>query len=244
MKKSWGIGIVVLLAAGMGGSSPAAAQGELDRLESGIRTSNGPPAMAVAAPQRVYLGAMADNDAGRGVILLSVRSGGPADRAGLQAQDLIVGAAGRKIRLLSELSAILNGLNPGDRLALEFLRGNKPLRAEVLLGAPPGTATPGPLGAPPLPGLGSGRTETIPPPPSETRLAPPPPAPPPEVPALVAPTPQGPAFSVPDSQPVPPNGPQAQIDELRRRIDRLERRIQELERALADSKKTKIDSAK
>ena len=75
--------------------------------------------MPVGAPQRVYLGAMADNDAGRGVKVLSVRSGGPADRAGLQAQDLIVGAAGRKIRLLSELSAILSRLNPGDRLALE-----------------------------------------------------------------------------------------------------------------------------
>ena len=116
MKKAWSIGIVVLFAAGLGGTSPAAAQGELDRLESGIRTSNGPPVMAVAAPQRVYLGAVADNDAGRGVRVLSVRSGGPADRAGLQAQDLIVGAAGRKIHLLAELSAILNGLNPGDRL--------------------------------------------------------------------------------------------------------------------------------
>ncbi len=243
MKKAWGIGVVVLLAAGMAGASRAAAQGELDRLESGIRASSGPPAITVAAPQRVYLGAMADNDAGRGVILLSVRSGGPADRAGLQAEDLIVGAAGRKIRLLSELSAILNRLNPGDRLVLEFLRANKPLRAEVLLGAAPGAVTPGPPVAP-QPGLGAGRTETIPPPPGDVALGPPPLvpprlAPPSEAPALVAPTPQGPAFGAPDSPPLAPNSAQAQIDELRRRVDRLERRIQELERELADAKKTK-----
>ncbi|MGO9115888.1 MAG: PDZ domain-containing protein [Thermoguttaceae bacterium] len=223
MKKGWGVGIVVLLAAGLGVASLATAQGELDRLESGIRTSNGLPAMAVAAPQHAYLGAVAENDAGRGVILLSVRSGGPADHAGLQAHDLIIGAAGRKIRLLSELSVILNNLNPGDRLALEFLRGNKPLRAEVVLGAPPGAAIAGPPGAPPPTGLSAGRTETIPPPPGEETLAP---------------SPQGPALQgVPDSQPVPPNSPQAQIDELRRRVDRLERRVQELERALAESRR-------
>ncbi len=237
MKKALGIGIVVLLAAGIGGSSPAAAQGELDRLESGIRASSGPPVTPIGGPQRVYLGAMADNDAGRGVILLSVRSGGPADRAGLQAQDLIVGAAGRKIRVLSELTAILSRLNPGDRLAIEYLRGNKPLRAEVLLGAPPGAATPGPFGPPPLPGLGAGRTEAIPPPPGEAAVSPPPLAPPPEAPALAAPTPQGPAFGAPDAQPLPPNSAQGQIDELRRRVDRLERRVQELERALADAKR-------
>lgn len=216
MKKSWVIGIVALLAVGQGGASPAAAQGELDRLESGIRTSNGQP---VAASQRVYLGAVADDSAGRGVWVLSVRSGGPADRAGLQAQDLIIAAAGRKIRLLGELSAILNGLNPGDRLSLELVRGNRPLRTEVVLGAPPGT--------PPPTGLGAGRTESIPPPPGEV-------ASPPSL--TPAPPSEGPAFSVPNRQPFPPNSPQAQIEELRRRVDQLERRIAELERALAESR--------
>ena len=104
MKKTWGIGILVLLVAGLGGTSPSAAQGQLDRLESGIRAASTPPAVAAAAPQRVYLGAFADDDAGRGVRLTSVRKGGPADQAGLQPQDLIVGAAGRKIHLLERTS--------------------------------------------------------------------------------------------------------------------------------------------
>ncbi len=253
MKKAWGIGIMVLLAAEVGRALPAAAQGELDRLESGIRNVNGQPVPAAATPQRVYLGAMADNNAGRGVILLSVRGGGPADHAGLKAQDLIVGAAGRKIRVLSELTAALNQLNPGDRLALEILRGNTPLKIEVLLGGSPAAAQPGPAIAPPPPGFVPGQAEGIPPPPGETRLAPPPQAPPPPgetrlapppqappAPALLAPTPEGPSIlGVPDSQPVMPNSAQAQIEELRRRVDHLERKVQELERALADSKKTK-----
>jgi hypothetical protein len=190
----------------------------LDRLESGIRTANG-PAVAVAGPQRVYLGAFADDDAGRGVRVTSVRKGGPADRAGLQAQDLIVGAAGRKIHLLSELSTILNGLKPGDHLALEFDRGNQPLRADVVLGAPPSTAR---LGQVPSSGLGAGRTEVIPPPPGDT---------------LPTPSSEGPALGGANPQPVPANGPQAQIEELRRRVDQLERKVQELERALAESQR-------
>jgi hypothetical protein len=223
MKKARGIGIVVLLAAGLGGLSPSAAEGQLDRLEAGIRASSGPAVAAPATPQRVYLGAYADDDAGRGVRLTSVRKGGPADQAGLQAQDLIVGAAGRKIHLLSELSAILNGLKPGDRLALEFDRGNQPMKAEVVLGMPPPSAAqPGQAGAAPPTGSGAGRIPSIPPPPGDT---------------TPAPLPEGPAFGGAGPQPIAPNSPQAQIEELRRRVDQLERKVQELERALAESQK-------
>ncbi len=225
MKKSWGIGIAVLLAAGLGGTSPAPAQGELDRLESGIRASNGPPVMTVVATQRAYLGAFADTAPGRGVKVLSVRPGGPADRAGLQPQDLIVAAKGRRIALLSDLSAILNSLNPGDHLSLEVIRGIRPLKTEVVLGAPPGAAQLEPPGIPPPTGLGAGRTESIPPPPGE--VGPPNLSPP----AL---SPEGPAFGAPLPK-IPTDPSQSQIQELRNRVDQLERRVQELERALAES---------
>lgn len=219
MKKIFGIGLVMWFATGLGVTSPAAAQGQMDRLESEIRISNGPPATTVAAGQRVYLGAFADNDPGRGVKVLSVHPGGPADRAGLQPQDLIVAAAGRRIGLLSELSAILSSLNPGDRLALELLRGNRPLRIEVVLGAAPGAAQLGPPATPPSTGLGAGRTESIPPPPGE-----------------VAPAPEGPAFGAPLPK-IPIDPSQTQIQELQHRVDQLERRVQALERALAESQR-------
>ena len=227
MKIARRIGIVILLAAGLGGTSPAAAQGELERLESGIRNSNGTPAITVAATQRVYLGAVADDTGGRGVKVLSVRNGGPADRAGLQPQDVIVGAAGRKIGFLSELAIILNNLNPGDRLKLEFMRGTQPLRTEVVLGAAPGTAQLGQPGAPPPSGFGAGRTETIPPPPGDTGSSPSP-----EGPALGAP-----GRYAPGAQPFPPNSAEARIQELQRRIDQLEHRVEELEHALANRPK-------
>jgi hypothetical protein len=216
-----------LLAAGLGGISPAAEPGELNKLESGIRASNGQAVLTVAVAPHVYLGARADNDMG-GVRVLSVSSGGPADRAGLRAQDLIVAAAGRKVRVLADLMAMLNGLNPGDRLALELMRGTRPLRVEVVLGAVPGMAQLGPPGTPPSTGLGAGRTESIPPPPGD--VAPPDSAAP-------APLPEGPAFGVPNPQPVPATSPQAQIEELRRRVDQLQRRVEELERALAESRR-------
>ncbi len=231
MKKSWGMGFVVLLAAGLAQTSPASAQSELERLESGIRSSNGQPPTTFATPQHGYLGAVADDDAGHGVRVLSVRAGGPADRAGLHAQDLVVGAAGRKIHLLSDLTAVLSSLNPGDRLPLELFRGNRPLHIEVVLAAPPGAAPAVQPGMPPLPGPGTGRSESIPPPPGEVA---PPPAPS-DGPALLPP---GNPFA-PNPQPVPPNSPQAQIDQLRQRVDQLERRVQELEHALAESQKTK-----
>src|SRR5208283_2674892 len=113
----------------------------------------------VSGTQRVYLGARAEDDVG-GIRVLSVGNGGPADRAGLQAQDLIVGAAGQKVRMLSQLSTILNGRNSGDRLALEILRGNRPLRIDVVLGGIQPGAMP-----PPVPA--AGRRESIPPPPGE-----------------------------------------------------------------------------
>ena len=220
MKKLGDLAIVLLLAAGLGVTWPSAAEGQLERLESGIRSSNDPSVVAVAAASRVYLGARADNDLG-GVRVLNVSNGGPADRAGLKAQDLIVAAAGRKIGMLTELSAILNGLNPGDRLSLEVVRGIRPLRVEVVLGGAPL----GPPGPPPAVGPGAGRTESIPPPPGDALL---PPA-----------TSEGPSLVVPGSspQPNPPNSPQAQIEQLRRRVDQLERRIEELERALAESRR-------
>ncbi len=127
---------------------------------------------------------------------------------------------GPKIGSLAELSAILSGLNPGDRLSLEFVRGIRPLRAEVVLGAAPGAP-----GTPPPSGPGAGRTESIPPPPGETL--------PPLAPS------EGPSLVVPGSppQPNPPTSPQAQIEQLRHRVDQLERRVEELERALAESRR-------
>jgi hypothetical protein len=64
--------------------------------------------------QRAYVGAVVDdvNDRGRGVRVLVVRPGGPAERAGVRPRDLIVGAGGTRVRQLSELTAVVERASP------------------------------------------------------------------------------------------------------------------------------------
>ena len=214
--------LLTLLLTAAGVSAPATAQSVLGRLESDIRQANEQPAATATIPQKVYLGAIALDEAGGGVRITSVRKDGPAQQAGLQAQDLVVGAAGKRIQLLRELTTMFGSMNPGDRVPLEVVRGTQRMRIEVVLGAPPAAVQLGGHPIPPPPGgLGAVRSETIPPPPSDLTL--PSPA-------------DGPTLNVP-TQPVAPNSTQAQIEELRHRIDQLEHRVQELEKALADAKK-------
>jgi hypothetical protein len=215
--------LLIVLALAGGIAAPAVAQNVLTQLESDIRQANPPTATTPPAGARVYLGAVANDDAGRGVRITTVRGGSPAERAGLQTQDLVIGVGGNRIRMLRELTTIIGRMKPGDRLTLDVRRGGQSVRVEVVLGAPPqSTAQPAPPPSlPPAVGQGTEPADTIPPPPGEV-AAPPAPA-------------EGPALAVP--QPVAANGAQEQIDELRRRVDQLEQRVKELERALAESKK-------
>jgi membrane-associated protease RseP (regulator of RpoE activity) len=178
------------------------------------------------ARPRVYLGATADDDAGRGARILSVHSGSPADRAGLQPNDLLVSAGGRRVRSFNELAALLNSHNPGDRVSLELVRGAQAMRTEVILGMPPGLAPASPQ-SPPGMGPGAGPTESIPPPPPSEHTNPP---------GGVGGSVAGPVAPAPPSA---PGSVQTQIEKLQRRMEALERRIQELERALAESRKDK-----
>ncbi len=219
--------VLALLVTAGGICVPAAAQNVLGRLESDIRQANAQPAATATVAPKVYLGAIALDEAGGGVRITSIRSGGPAQQAGLQAQDLVVGAASKPIQLLRELTAILGGMNPGDKVPLEVVRGTRRMRIEVTLGAPPAAPQMPGQPTPPPSGLGAGRTEAIPPPPGELPL----------------PTPaDGPALNVPAPPVAPPqptelNSPQSQIEELRHRVDQLEHRVQELEKALAETRK-------
>ena len=58
------------------------------------------------------------------------------EQAGLQAQDIVVGAAGKPVQLLRELTAVLGRMNPGDKLPLEVVRGTRRMHIVVVLGVP------------------------------------------------------------------------------------------------------------
>lgn len=99
-------------------------------------------------------------DTARGAFVNSVTADGPADRAGLQAGDIVVGLNGTPIVSSSDLTRRVGRAKAGDTLRIEILRNNRrqtlnvrsgtrPSQADLLAGngmaapdAPPVAATP------------------------------------------------------------------------------------------------------
>lgn len=72
---------------------------------------------------RVFLGTIPDyGENVEGVALSGVRTGGPAEKAGVRAGDILVEIAGRKIRNVQEYTEILGDLRPNVPVKLVVLR--------------------------------------------------------------------------------------------------------------------------
>ena len=71
-----------------------------------------------------YLGIRADDqkDRGRGVRVLDVNRGSPADKAGLRRQDLITAVAGVRVRQMTDMADILDTFVPGQGVDFDLLR--------------------------------------------------------------------------------------------------------------------------
>ncbi|UCH87663.1 MAG: trypsin-like peptidase domain-containing protein [Dehalococcoidia bacterium] len=69
-----------------------------------------------------------------GVGIGSVQDDSPADRAGLMAGDIIVGAAGEEIRNSGELLGVLTEHKAGETITIEYYRDGDLEEAEVILG--------------------------------------------------------------------------------------------------------------
>lgn len=163
------------------GESPAAAG------PPGLRPGTSPGAgggagIAPPTPARAVLGtALRDITAGdtqalglreaRGALVEGLMPNSPAEKAGLQRNDVVVAANRRPIGQASELVQIIAGHRPGDVVELVVLRAGRSQTYRIALAAPPG----GPERRPPV-------TEPIAPPTS----APPFPAPPTTGPAGVS----------------------------------------------------------
>jgi S1-C subfamily serine protease len=74
--------------------------------------------------------------AGTGIV--AVTSGGPADRAGLRAGDVIQSAGGTPTPDTQSLAGVLAGADPGDKVTLAVIRGEQELTVELPLGQLPG----------------------------------------------------------------------------------------------------------
>jgi S1-C subfamily serine protease len=79
------------------------------------------------------LASMAQLAVDHGVLVASVTSGGPAQRAGLRVDDVIVQIDNSQIDSLSTLQDALLAKNPGDTIAVKVYRGNQQLTVNVAL---------------------------------------------------------------------------------------------------------------
>jgi len=74
---------------------------------------------------------------GQGAGVVAVTSGGPADRAGLRAGDVITKAGPREVTDTTALSQALAAAQPGDRVPVTFSRGGEQKTVQVTLGELP-----------------------------------------------------------------------------------------------------------
>jgi len=95
---------------------------------------------------RAYLGVMLDDvetadarvyglDSTEGAEVVHVEPGGPADRAGVELGDVVVGVGDRKVETVSDLQAALAELAPGAIALLHVQRYGTRQRIPVELGA-------------------------------------------------------------------------------------------------------------
>ena len=100
------------------------------------------PAPVSAKP---YLGAMLQDmdDAtarecqlqdGTGVFVTGVRASSPADKAGLQAGDVVLTFNGKRASCVQQLDAALATLKPGTSVSVQLWRDGKAVEINVLIG--------------------------------------------------------------------------------------------------------------
>ena len=69
----------------------------------------------------------------RGIYVFQVALGGPADRAGLQRDDVILSIDGKEVNSVSEIRAEINSHKVGDKVKVTYTRGGQQNTVEVTL---------------------------------------------------------------------------------------------------------------
>jgi len=91
----------------------------------------------------VYFGSVpdySDEGSGGGAKLSGVTEGGPAEKAGLKAGDVIIRFGGLPVRNIGDYSDTLYRHRPGDKIDVVVRRDGKELELHVTLGSRPGRA--------------------------------------------------------------------------------------------------------
>jgi putative serine protease PepD len=88
--------------------------------------------------QHAYLGVSTEDvDAGNGAAIAEVRAGTPAERAGLEAGDVVTAIDGDEITSADELRRAIDAQEPGDEVELSVRRGDGTETVNVTLGTRP-----------------------------------------------------------------------------------------------------------
>ncbi len=81
----------------------------------------------------VFLGTIPDYTAQvEGVKLAGVREGGPADKAGIKKDDILIGLAGKEIKNIYDYTYILGDLKPGEKVIMVIMRDGKKMNIDVV----------------------------------------------------------------------------------------------------------------
>jgi serine protease Do len=72
-------------------------------------------------------------DGDRGVLVIGVRDGSPAAKAGLKTDDVVLTWNGQAVKGTQDLKRLVMGTQPGAEIKLEILRGKDPLKLSVTI---------------------------------------------------------------------------------------------------------------
>jgi len=114
------------------GIESVAAGGKISRPMLGIRYVTITQDLATLNHMSVNKGALVTR--GSGTNELAVTPGGPADKAGIKENDIIVSLDGKEINETTTIPSILKQHRPGDIIKIQLLRGGKSITVSVTLG--------------------------------------------------------------------------------------------------------------
>jgi hypothetical protein len=89
-----------------------------------------------AAEAQAFLGVVFDAGNPNAAVVVAVSQGSPAEQAGLQRGDIIVALNGQEVRSYNDAIGIINSMQPGDRLGIEFSRRVDDKTQAILAGKP------------------------------------------------------------------------------------------------------------
>lgn len=108
------------------------------------KVGTGPRPKAATPVNQAYLGIVGEGPEAAGAKIGQVVAGGPGDKAGIRAGDLVTSVDGKEIKLYSELVTILREKKVGDTLKLKLEREGKPVEVSVTLAQRPPDEAGGP----------------------------------------------------------------------------------------------------